>query len=60
MVKESECASLRSQDRARRRAGPGPLILLGAELGERLKWEGQKGESLAPSPLLMSAPITQE
>lgn len=45
---------------ARCRAGPGLLIFLGAELGERLEWEGQKGKSLAPSPLLMSAAIMQE
>lgn len=44
-------ASMRSQDRARRRAGPGLLVSLGAELGERLKWDGQKRKSLAPSPL---------
>lgn len=42
---------MRSQDCARRRAGPGLLVSLGAELGERLKWDGQKRKSLAPSPL---------
>lgn len=59
-VKGCGAASMRSQDCARCRTGPGLLIFLGAELGERLEWEGQKGKSLAPSPLLMSAPIMQE
>lgn len=43
-------------------ARPGLLISLwlGAKLGVWLKWDGQRGKSLAPSPLLMGAPIMLE
>lgn len=47
-VKGRDAASMRSQDCARWRAGPGLLIISGAELGERLKWEGQKGKKSCP------------